>query len=197
MGCDIHMMVEVKMHVNDVEKWVNFDHFRKNPYFGVFDDESEYERVDLCSNRNYAAFSQLCGVRAYSEESPKIADPRGMPSDASDYCADEAKRWDGDAHSHSYATLKEIRDFRASIKPTPIKVMVSPEQAKDFDESGITPKSWCAWTSNDSFVYREWEDVIDALKAIHEAMEARAIERWWHTDNVEPDNIRIVFFFDN
>ncbi|MDH1758404.1 hypothetical protein [Citrobacter braakii] len=29
MGCDIHMMVEVKRSINGEEKWVNYDHFRK------------------------------------------------------------------------------------------------------------------------------------------------------------------------
>lgn len=63
MGCDIHMMVEVKRSINGEEKWVNYDHFRKNPWYGNDDGEREFERIDLESSRNYAAFSQLCGVR--------------------------------------------------------------------------------------------------------------------------------------
>lgn len=73
MGCDIHMMVEVKRSINGEEKWVNYDHFRKNPWYGNDDGEREFERIDLESSRNYAAFSQLCGVRAYADETPKIS----------------------------------------------------------------------------------------------------------------------------
>ena len=47
------------------------------------------------------------------------------------------------------------------------------------------------------FVFREWEDTVDALKYIHEALESRALELWWLEKNIIPENIRIVFFFDN
>lgn len=197
MGCDIHMMVEAKMTVNGDEKWVSYDHFRKNPYFGVFEDEGELERVDIYSSRNYVAFSQLCGVRSYFDDSPRISEPKGIPSDSCDYIVNEVKAWDCDGHSHSFATLAEIKEFRASLAPTKFKGMISERQAKELDDEGKLPESWCAWTSSDSHVYREWVDVVDALKPIEEALELRALERWWHKDNIEPENIRIVFFFDN
>lgn len=197
MGCDIHMIVEVKRTVNGKTKWFNYDHFRKNPYFGEFEDEREWERIDLCRDRNYIAFSQLCGVRAYTEKSPRISEPRGVPGDCCDYAREEIERWDSDGHSHSFVTLAEIREFRENLKPTPLNGMISPEQVRDLDEQGKTPESWCRWTSNDSWVYREWESKIDALKSIQGALEQRALEHWWLKENIEPDNIRIVFFFDN
>lgn len=197
MGCDIHMMVEIKRSINNETKWVNYDHFRKNPYFGVYEDEEELQRIDLNRDRSYVAFSQLCGVRSYTDSSPRISEPRGIPEDCCQYIKDEVESWGCDGHSHSFATLSEIRKFRESLKPTKLKGMISPEQAKKLDEEGEKPQSWCGWTSNDSWVHREWEDLIDALKPIEEALENRALEHWWHKDHVEPDNIRIVFFFDN
>ena len=197
MGCDIHMIVEVKQTVNGKTKWFNYDHFRKNLYFGEYEDEREWERIDLCRDRNYIAFSQLCGVRAHVENSPRISEPRGVPEDCCDYTREEIEHWGSDGHSHSFVTLAEIRDFRENLKPTPLNGMISPEQARELDEKGKTPESWCGWTSNDSWVYREWESKIDALKSIHEALEQRALERWWLKENIEPDNIRLVFFFDN
>lgn len=197
MGCDIHMMVEVKKTINNDEKWVSYDHFRKNPYFGVFDDEDELERVDLYSSRNYVTFSQLCGVRSYFDDSPRISNPRGVPSDSCNYISDEVKKWDGDGHSHSFATLAEIIAFRANLAPTKFKGMISQQQARELDNEGKKPESWCGWTSNDSYVHREWEDVVDALKPIEDALEKRALENWWHKDSIQAENIRIVFFFDN
>lgn len=197
MGCDIHMMVEVKKEINNDEKWVSYDHFRKNPYYGVLEDEDELQRVDLYDARNYVAFSQLCGVRSYFDDSPRISEPRWIPSDSCDYIKGEVKKWDGDAHSHSFATLADIVRFRATLAPTKFKGMISQQQAMELDEHGKKPDSWFAWTSNDSYVHREWDDLVDALKPIQEALEQRAIENWWHKDNIEPENIRIVFFFDN
>ncbi|HBY5418639.1 hypothetical protein POY32_27605 [Klebsiella michiganensis] len=196
MGCDIHMMVELKRSVNDKEIWVNYDHFRKNPYFGEFDDEDEYVRIELNSLRSYVAFSQLCGVRAYSKDTPMISEPRGIPDDASEYTKRVSSEYGLDGHSHSYVTLAEIRDFRANLKPMPFKGMISTEQAADLDK-GITPDTWCGWTSAAGYVHREWIEVVDGLKEIGEALESRALEFWPNKKYVNPENIRIVFFFDN
>ncbi|WP_240116258.1 hypothetical protein [Erwinia endophytica] len=138
MGCDIHMMVEIKHAVDGKESWVNYDHFRKNPYFGQ-PEEAEYLRIELCADRNYAAFSQLCGVRSYSEETPKISDPRGIPDDACEYTKSISEHWGDDGHSHSYATLAEIRAFRADLQPMPFNGMITTEQAAELDDKGIPP----------------------------------------------------------
>ncbi|HDL4945229.1 TPA: hypothetical protein PXC80_001028 [Escherichia coli] len=196
MGCDIHMMVEVKRSINGEEKWVNYDHFRKNLWYGNDDGEREFERIDLESSRNYAAFSQLCGVRAYADETPKISEPRGIPDDACDYTKQVSEEWGCDGHSHSYVSLAEIREFRTNLTPMPFKGMISEKQAADLDK-GIKPDLWCGWTSMPGFVFREWEDTVDALKNIHESLESRALELWWLEKNIIPENIRIVFFFDN
>ncbi len=45
MGCDIHMMVEVKRSINDEEKWVNYDHFLMNPWHG--DDDGDQNLIAL------------------------------------------------------------------------------------------------------------------------------------------------------
>lgn len=154
MGCDIHMTVEVK---SDGE-WKNYDHFRRNTSFGKYDDEEEFELVELCTDRNYRAFSQLCGVRSYkSDDDRKISEPKGKPDDACSYSKKLAEQWEGDAHSHSYVTLKEIIDFRRKIT-----------------------------NSNN-----------DHLKFIHDQLVRRAIEFWFGENYIEPENIRIVFFFDN
>lgn len=39
-----------------------------------------------------------------------ISKPRGVPDDISDAYREQLKQWEGDAHSKSYFTLKELLD---------------------------------------------------------------------------------------
>jgi hypothetical protein len=81
MGCDIHLHTEVK--INGV--W----HHYGTP------------SVD----RNYQLFAKMAGVRG--DERP-IAEPRGLPSDATELTKYDCRQWDRDGHTHSYLTAEEI-----------------------------------------------------------------------------------------
>jgi len=69
--------------------------------------------------RCYNTFAILAGVRngrgfagcKTGEGFSPISSPKGIPSDASREYRDEAKRWNGDGHSHSYLTLKELLEY--------------------------------------------------------------------------------------
>lgn len=115
VGCDIHMFVEVKYSFGDNNKWINFDHHTKNPYFDEYRDTPEFDVIELHDVRNYLAFEQLCGVRAYTE-SPSISPPRGVPIDISAFVKQHVESWNIDGHSHSFVTLEEIRIYRANLK---------------------------------------------------------------------------------
>ena len=88
MGCDIHAMIEAK---------------RKNRFSWV-------NRGDPDISRNYLLFSILGNMRNYNEI-PSIAEHRGIP----DNCCNEyeawSKDWEGDAHSHSWVKLKELKEY--------------------------------------------------------------------------------------
>lgn len=89
MGCDIHSHAE-----------------RKNV-------RGEWEKIDGLEPfdmRNYSVFAFLAGVRNYSAIEP-IAQPRGVPEDASQKVAEDYKDWDSDAHSASWLSVKELEDF--------------------------------------------------------------------------------------
>jgi hypothetical protein len=91
--------------VKSTERWVSADLWNKEDYWI---NESKY------SSRNYYLFSILADVRNYNVIDP-ISEPKGIPDDASFgylYCA---KKWQGDAHSHSYFTLKELLDVDWSV----------------------------------------------------------------------------------
>jgi hypothetical protein len=111
MGCDIHVYLEKKKKINDVEQWVNIDHWQKNPYFNMegYEDERELEHVSAYQGRNYELFGILAGVRDNSMN--PIDDPRGLPDDISNETRKEYELWGRDAHTPTYFTLDELLDF--------------------------------------------------------------------------------------
>lgn len=71
MGCDIHTYVEIKKYVNNEEKWVSADYYKKNPYYdGVDNYEKQFNIVHIFSDRDYGLFSILADVRNYGENTP-------------------------------------------------------------------------------------------------------------------------------
>ena len=100
--------------------------------------------------RDYALFAILADVRNGLDEFTPIAEPRGVPDDASPEYRAEVAVWSGDGHSHSWLTLKEL-------------------QAYDWHKTTCTGESG-------EFV----EQVIPMLAELG-----------------APDDVRIVFFFDN
>ena len=99
MGCDIHIFLERK---NSKNQWVDSMVYKNDPYVG-FRPLSHYAR-------SYTLFATLAGVRG---DDP-IEYPKGIPED----CSLEYKKlcdvWEGDGHSHSYFTLRELLDAAPS-----------------------------------------------------------------------------------
>jgi hypothetical protein len=202
MGCDIHGFVEVKKTVNGAEKWVCADYFKKKEYYDPEDSsDPEYVVVDAFGSRNYAAFSQLCGVRSFADENPKVSEPRGVPEDSNQAIKQQVEQWDGDGHSHSFVTLRDVIDFRKGLEQTKICGMISPDMAEKLDESGEEPTMWCQATRDESWVYREWTVFIDPLEELESVLRQRAKEFLWafneESQNEASEKIRYVFFFDN
>ena len=88
MGCDIHATIEVKKYKED--NWW----------------QGEVAGVDI--DRSYWLFSILAGVRG--AEKP-ISEPRGIPENASFEYKKELEKWEGDAHSISYVSFKELKEY--------------------------------------------------------------------------------------
>lgn len=106
MGCDIHLTVEKLVD----GKWVDQSAW-KTEHQGTPDEYTTQVRYDQWyGGRNYALFALLADVRNYHNFKP-LADPRGIPANASREYREWATRWGGDGHSHSYLTLKELLDF--------------------------------------------------------------------------------------
>jgi hypothetical protein len=196
MGCDIHLYTEKIKSVNGVDKWVNCDHWKLNPYFGDDEYEPELELISLYSGRNYTLFAVLAGVRGRDE----ICLPRGLPDDVSDIVKKNSDRWDGDGHSHSYFTLAELKEYYKNNSHTSHNGFINKRQIKELDEDGITPYSWSEW-SGPNLQYREWKE-DSSLKPLVESLDKRMRDEFWVQEEVEDttkwdSKIRIVFWFDN
>jgi hypothetical protein len=197
MGCDIHMYVEYKkeMPIKGVQqqKWVSGDYFKHNPYKGI-DYDDEFFRIELYGNRNYALFATLAGVRDYSE-------PKGMPDDCCEFVKKECDGWDIDGHTHSWLTLKEIKDYQAKSPTFQTSGLINPEAVIEFDKNGTIPKAWCQYTNMEGWERRNWSEPNETLLPLIELLQQRAHEllqyKWHEYDTANDENIRIVFWFDN
>jgi hypothetical protein len=109
MGCDIHATLEYdKYYLRDTKK-------PKAHYWDGF-----AKSIDI--DRGYYFFGILAGVR--NGEINSIADPRGVPDNASFDFKQEYDDWDMDAHTPSWVSFKELRDW----KHTSGKLDFDPEQ---------------------------------------------------------------------
>ncbi len=200
MGCDIHLYVEYKKTVKDVKKWLNGDYFKFNPYHKVYDNEHPYNRIELYGDRNYGLFSTLAGVRDYTEGMTPVSEPKGLPHDVTEYVQSESTQWGSDGHTHSWLTLKELKDYQAIGAKLKRTGLLSPEQLLDFDK-GILPQSWCQGTNQPGYERREWEEENNTLVPLIKKLQQRAHELMqydWEEYKIENDeNVRIVFWFDN
>lgn len=210
MGCDIHMFVEYKRSKGvrgtvegkkvHNEQWVNGDNFRKIPFYDPEYDSSEFEVVELDGNRDYALFATIAGVRMYTDECIPVSEPKGLPHDVCEFVKKESDEYGDDGHSHSWLTLKELRDYQALNPKFKYSGLLDEQQRHNLDH-GIQPDHWCQGTNQPGYKRRDWEVDNDSLKRLIERMQQRAHElmqcEWEVYDTALDEKIRIVFWFDN
>ena len=188
MGCDIHSFAEVKRK-NKWEK-VNDE---------IFPDYGDKKTSEPFCFRSYSVFAFLAGVRNYDHCEP-LSEPKGLPKD-SEYLNSPSKHqgmrsyWteepvkietnlddidnDWNYHSKSYLTLKELTNFdyektfwnRRVSKQVSVNVWNGAALAEEGEGEIISYRD----NLGQSFF-----DVIKALKELG-----------------KPDNVRVVFWFDN
>lgn len=199
MGCDIHAFAEVKTN----GKWK----FNKS----------------INIDRNYDLFSILANVRnGYGFAGVKtgegfvpISEPKGVPCDASSKYLTKCLEWDGDGHSHSWLTLKEIKDFDWG-QFTMKEGIISLGEYIELKDSDNKPTSWSGGISGNGIVVVD-EEEADKIILNPELKNGNRIYvryRWsilysdhcaYFLERILPElenmgdseNVRIVFFFDN
>lgn len=223
MGCDIHLYVE-KL---EKEKWVSADKWSKEKN----DDDSDMERVayddQIYTGRNYDLFGILADVRNgrgfagvdMGDGFIPIDMPRDLPHDVSPEVGKMADYWEGDGHSHSHFTLKELIDYDWKGQSTKLRGVVSEAVYKEWMQKGKkgSPSTWCGDVAGGKI-----------MKVSNKKMEQRINNRikpkddkYYHTqvewessyyesckefvDEIipklkemgKPEEVRIVFWFDN
>lgn len=225
MGTDIHILVEEKVD----GKWI--------PMEGSFEIESEDGSyyigpygTDFYFGRDYNSFAILADVRngfgfagCDTGDGFEIIDrPRGIPVDASEVFKEVCEMWEGDAHSHSYFYLKELKEWEEKAKNLTTKhrgfiTLNSFKERLKNNETGAPTGSYCGGVSGKDvvlldektaesftdkeqdksyYVQIEWEEsyLESAVNLVRYIDMLRKLE-------VEKDLchncIRICFFFDN
>ena len=200
MGCDIHMITEIRKN----GKW-----------------ERVLEIPETLKSRNYSVFAFLADVRnSWDINGFK---PKGLPEDISgltfdkdededeeDYYNIDFREENSDYHSHSWLTLKELQDAdKSDFLYTKIKVDKEfidkffefggkmPEQMEiiDYTRNTLVDMVYYAYQPN---VIIRWKSVKESeLKNISIFEGIKELEEIAEKYDVDNENIRIVFAFDN
>lgn len=149
-----------------------------------------------------------------------ISEPKGLPKDVSLKVQEESDEWDCDGHSHNYFSLKELLDYNWN-QFTNKRGWVSEKEYKTFLEKG-RPESWSNGIGGGSIVYVSNEEMKHIIhnSILKEKDKYYYTQIEWKTfyyesagsfytntipqlkkiaeeNNVDYDDIRIVFWFDN
>lgn len=189
MGCDIHTVVEIK---NANGNWIGIDEVPKE-----------------FSDRNYSTFAFLANVR--NSFNTKGFKPKGWPEDMSEMSKEMEEKWEGDSHSESYLTLKELDDCDKSDYYSE-KCRIVEDFYKKFKElGGVLPKGMeveeeIISSSNFDIIKQsicpdvvvKWQASEDTQKKTPVFIGVEALKEIAKKNNIDNfENIRIVFCFDN
>src|SRR5712675_467439 len=164
MGCDIHCYAEKKVN----GKWEKVVKAFKNPYYDsdkentIYGDGYEWNpefKDSPYSGRNYDLFGILADVRngrgfagiPTGEGFNPISESKVLTDDVSEEVKKESDGWNGDGHSHSWFTLKELKDFDWQQK-TKIYGVISKAQYEDFKRTGEPPHMYSGEVSGGSII---------------------------------------------
>jgi hypothetical protein len=173
MGCDIHLYGEVKK--TPTSDWTAY---------GIWgaDDYGQWNQISapIYSSRNYALFSTLADVRNY-DDLPIIAPAKGLPPGLSPEVARMAEQWEGDGHSYSYFTLKELLAFdwyqsvlHTGLVPWPVYVLWKTRHPWEAEEG---PTSWARATTCPTITQEDADARFAALpRTQKEALREEATE---------------------
>lgn len=176
--------------------------------------------------RNYSLFAILADVRNgfgcagcdLGDGFNPIDDPRGLPKDVSREIKKESDSWDCDGHSHSYFTLKELLDYDWDQK-SKIRGWVYENGFLEWQEKG-RPSNYCGGVEGKNVEHITWQEmkrkIMDKSNKFTKLMgreyvcnveweeSYRECANSFLTETIpqlkrlgNPENVRIVFWFDN
>jgi hypothetical protein len=179
MGCSIHSFAEKRN--KETNKWEMVgDVFTLSDYYKKHMKKEKNSHPFY--RQSYSTLAFLADVRNYNHCEP-LVEPKGIPKDVCETIRSEWENWFGDGHSASFLTAKELLEFdydkefwnrrisRTTIMPDGIKFTDGASTANEGEGAIIS--------------YRE---NLDEMFFIH-LEELKSLG--------EPDDVRIVFWFDN
>jgi hypothetical protein len=195
MGCDIHVYIEKKKN----GKWVPAQGFMDTGNWedGTLDVPYPDKQLD---DRDYLLFGFLAGVR---DPTNQHFEPKGFPKDASKEVKAVFKRWGSDAHTPSYLTLEELKSVDWNNELIIINEMFRKDQIGAFRKSESEGKpnydlinTWCSWASDTE----NW--ISDSIQVpikyeFKKLYWFQSFEMSSYDYNCKPDELRLVFWFDN
>jgi len=229
MGCDIHMYAETRKDKNS--PWEKVGRVFPNEYYNpkevnTIDDDGFQWNAEFTEHpydgRNYDLFAILANVRngrgfagiKTGEGFNPIAFPKGIPSDVSNEVRVNLNSYGDDGHSHSFYTLRELKDFDWG-QLTMHRGVITLEEYQALKSSGESePTSWCGSVTGPKIVTIDEDEVLDYTKKpsndliiyvnyhwgsmYHESCEVFITQTIPALEALgDPENVRILFFFDN
>jgi len=236
MGCDVHMWAEIRPGKDSSSHWVQVGPWLPNPSYHpdeptVFLDGIEPPLLwnspltaEIYTGRNYRLFGMLAGVRNgvgvagadMGDPVVPIAEPRGVPKDASGGFLTEVRGWGGDGHSHSWLTLEELRAYDWTQTVTE-RGWVDHKAFQDWQATG-RPGSWSGGVSGAGVQHVSNAEMAEAIATERDDLSRLFTRLEWHQSYREAaghfmtetlpglvrlsvmrtvGQVRIVFFFDN
>jgi hypothetical protein len=151
MGCDIHMRAETR----GPDGW----RLVGEEFKSLWGDGLTAEPWD---GRNYDLFSILADVRnGYGFAG--VAPPKGTPDDCDPATRAFMESYDVDGHSHSWHTLRDLREYDWDGQSTVRYGVVEAEVFERCRELGTTPDGWSGGVSGPGIVtfseegYERWK----------------------------------------
>jgi hypothetical protein len=135
----------------------------------------------IFDGRNYNLFAILANVRNYHNFNP-ISEPRGIPSDVTEFVSKAYESWGCDAHSASYHTLQQLLDFNWD-QVTTHSGWVCEREYRTFKEKG-RPHSWSGGVGGGMVVHvsnEEMDRLIAGEMAREEGKQYYTLVKWDET----------------
>jgi len=203
MGCDIHAFVEYYKDDawHPAEPWIQDDRYGDGK-----DSWRVPEHLGVPTSRDYDWFGFLADVRngTWGEPMPVLHEPKGLPADCCERIKAESDDWNGDGHSHSFFTLKELEDGYRQHRETPIWfngsiLNADPAWIALPEDKRPKPGSYSAggWGPNGEHPKYRWcVKLGDEIGTSYHAY-TRYLRNAAYEYSVSPEQIRLVFWFDN
>lgn len=171
MGCDIHAVIEGKRPCD----WL------RAGFQWVVRDEPDIPR-------DYELFAFLADVRNDDGIVP-IAEPKGIPQDASYVTKAYAESWGEDGHSRSHLSLAELKTADLDQEFNDSRLITS----RDKDGKITSTRAWTSGSHEGPVGHRKlfrlwglgtWNTLLSDLEQAKR-------------EGQGDDDVRLVFFFDN